>query len=76
MKMSDVVRMALVKGQKKQVDLGNFLGMSSPAAMGNKLARDSWSADDLAKVAAFTGGKLVIQYPDGIEIPVMPEEAE
>lgn len=76
MKMSDVVRMALVKGQKKQIELGNFLGLSSPAAMGNKLARDSWSADDLAKVAAFTGGKLVIRYQDGIEIAVLPEDIE
>lgn len=76
MKISDVVRMALLKGEKTQVELVRFFGMSTPSAMGNKLARGSWSANDLAKVAAFTGGKLIIRYPDGMEIPVVPEDAE
>ena len=74
--ISDVVRMALKKGQKKQVELVQLLGMSSPAAVGNKFAKDSWFANDLAKVAAFTGGKLVIRYQDGTEIAVLPEDAE
>ena len=76
MKISDVVRMALVRGGKNQVELMRFFGMSTPSAMGNKFSRGSWSANDLAKVAAFTGGKLVIRYPDGMEIPVNPEDAE
>lgn len=76
MKISEVVRMALAKDKKKNVDLSRFLGLSSPTVLNNKFVRGSWSADDLAKVAAFTGGKLVIQYPDGIEIPVLPEDAE
>lgn len=76
MKISAVVRMALAKDKKKNVELSRFLGLSSPAVLNNKFVRGSWSADDLAKVAAFTGGKLVIQYPDGMEIPVLPEDAE
>ena len=76
MKISEVVRMALAKGKKKNADLSRFLGLSSPTVLNNKLVRDSWSADDLAKVAAFTGGRLVIQFPDGVDIPVMPEDAE
>ncbi len=76
MKISDVVRMALLKGQKSQVDLVPVFNMSSPQALGNKFSRGSWSANDLAKVAAFTGGKLLIRYPDGQEIQVLPEDAE
>ena len=76
MKVSDVIRMALVKAGKAQVDLMPVFDVSSRQAMNNKFARGSWSADDLAKVAAFTGGKLVIQYPDGFEIPVLPEDVE
>ena len=76
LKITDVVRMALVKGIKTQVDMMPVFGMSSRQAMNNKFSRGSWSANDLAKVAAFTGGKLVIRYPDGLEIPVLPEDAE
>ena len=56
--------------------INRFLGLSSPTVLNNKFVRGSWSADDLAKVAAFTGGRLVIQYPDGIEISVLPEDVE
>ena len=61
MKISDTVRMALAKGNKKNADLSRFLELSSPTVLNNKFVRGSWSADDLAKVAAFTGGRLVIQ---------------
>ncbi len=74
MKISDVVRMALVKSQKTQVDLQKYFNLSSPSALGNKLLRGSWSANDLARVAEFTGGDLIIRYPDGTEIAVRPEE--
>ena len=73
MKISDVVRMALLKGQKSQVDLVPVFNMSSPQALGNKFSRGSWSANDLANVAEFTGGVLNIKYPDGQEILIYPE---
>lgn len=76
MKVSDVIKMALARAGKTQVEMMPVFGISSRQAMNNKFARGSWSADDLAKVAAFTGGKLVIRYPDGFEIPVLPEDVE
>ena len=74
MKISDIVRMALAKSRKSQVDLQRYFNLSSPSAMGNKMIRGSWSANDLARVAKFTGGDLIIRYPDGTEIAVRPEE--
>ena len=76
MKISDAVRMALAKSQRTQTDLVPVFGMSSRQSISNKFAKGSWSANDLAKVAAFTGGKLLIRYPDGQEIQVLPEDAE
>ena len=76
MTISDCVRMALQKGGKQQKELAEAWGITSGQALGVKFNRGSWSANDLAKVAAFTGGKLLIRYPDGQEIQVLPEDTE
>ena len=73
MKISDIVRMALIKGGKTQADLTTQWGYYSRQSMNNKFARGSWSANELANLAEFTGGKLLIRYPDGQEIIVEPE---
>ena len=73
MKISDTIRMALLKGGRSQADLAQRWGFTSRQAMNNKFARGSWSANELSNVAEFTGGKLIIRYPDGQEIPVAPE---
>lgn len=74
MSISDTIRMALIKGGITQVALAQKMGIGSRQAMNNRFARGSWSADDLASIAELTGGKLIIRYPDGQEIPVTPEE--
>ena len=73
MTVSDVVRMALGKANKSKSDLVGVLGVSSPAAVYNKMSKESWSAMDLVKVANFTGGKLMIVYPDGQQLLIQPE---
>ena len=73
MTISDTIRMALQKGGKKQVDLAAEWGIASGKAIGVKFARGSWSANELANVAEFTGGQLAIIYPDGQQIIVFPE---
>jgi hypothetical protein len=73
MTISDTIRMALQKSGKKQVDLAAEWGIPSRAAMNIKFSRGSWSANELANIAEFTGGKLAIIYPDGQQILVIPE---
>ena len=73
MTISDCVRMALQKGGKQQKELGEAWGITSPQALGVKFNRGSWSANDLANVAEFSGGILNIKYPDGQEILIFPE---
>ena len=75
MTISDCVRMALQKGGKQQKELAEAWGITSPQALGVKFNRGSWSVNDLANVAEFTGGVLNIKYPDGQEILIFPESA-
>ena len=73
MSVSTSVRMALAKGNKRQVELAELLGFTRQA-VNLKLAKERWTGAELARVAAFTGGKLAFVYPDGQEILVdLPE---
>lgn len=75
MSISNSVRMALNKAGKKQIDLA-ALYECSKQAMSTKFARESWFGKDLARVAAFTGGKLAFVYPDGQVIYIEPDAPE
>lgn len=73
MSVSTSVRMALAKGNKRQVELAELLGFTRQA-VNLKLAKERWTGAELARVADFTGGKLAFVYPDGQEILVdLPE---
>ena len=74
MTISDCVRMALSKANRKNKDLCAYLGISKTQSLNNKFIRNSWSGDDLVKVADFTGGKLMIAYPDGQQILILSDE--
>ena len=67
--VSQRVKQALAGCGKRQVDMAAYFGVSRQA-MSNKVARDSWSAYDLAKAATFCGGKLAIIMPDGQNIVI------
>ena len=73
--VSQRIKQALIGCGRKQIELAEFFGISRQA-MSNKFNRDSWSADELAKVASFVGGALVIEMPDGQRIIVDPPKAE
>ena len=64
MSVSDKVKGMLALAGKKQIDLASHFGMSKQT-MSNKMARNSWSAKDLAEVADFCGCKLAFVLPDG-----------
>ena len=73
MSITDCVWMALKKSNHNQIDLMKEWGIASRQAISNKFSRGSWSANELANLAEFTGGQLKIVYPDGIEILIRPE---
>lgn len=73
MSVSDKVKGLLALSGKKQIDLAAYFGMSKQV-MSNKMARDSWSAKDLAKVADFVGCKVGFVLPDGQHIFLEPGE--
>ena len=75
MSVSTAVRMALAKGNKKQTELAELLGIQrQPVNL--KLAKERWTGAELARIAAFTGGKLAFIYPDGQQILIEPPAEE
>ena len=71
MSVSTAVRMALAKGNKRQVELAELLGIQrQPVNL--KLAKERWTGAELARIAEFTGGKLAFIYPDGQQILIEP----
>lgn len=75
MSVSNAVRMAIAKKGMSQTSLSKVWGISTQA-INNKFYRDSWSAEDLQRVADITGGRLMFVYPDGQQILILPDEAE
>ena len=75
MSVSTSVRMALAKGNRKQTELAELLGFQRQA-VNLKLAKDRWTGAELARIAAFTGGRLAFIYPDGQEILIEAPEKE
>ena len=66
---TEKVKALLALSDKKQVDLAAAFGMSRQT-MSNKMLRGSWSAADLAKVAAFCGCELAFIMPNGQKITI------
>lgn len=71
MSTSDKVRAVLSCAGKKQIELADYLGMKKQN-LNTKMLRDSWPADDLARVAEFVGGKVGFVMPDGTAIYLDP----
>lgn len=65
MEVSDAVTLALRAAGKKQADLVDILKVGTPQAANKKVREGRWTAEDLIKVAKFTGGKLIFQSPTG-----------
>ena len=72
MSVSETVRMAIAKKGMTQAELAEAWG-STRQGINNKFNRDSWSGDDLMKLARITGGKLALIYPDGQELLFLPD---
>lgn len=57
MAITDKVKSILALSGKKNIELAAYMNMS-PQSLQNKLNRGSFSADDLIKIAIFTGSEL------------------
>lgn len=75
MSISNIVKGLLAIRGIKQIDLASHFGMSKQT-MSNKLARNSWFASDLVKVANFCGCKLAFILPDGQQIVIEDDGSE
>lgn len=64
MSTSDKVKAVLSCCGKKQIELAEYLGMKKQN-LNTKMQRDSWPAEDLARVAEFVGAKVGFFMPDG-----------
>ena len=71
MSTSDKIRAVLSCTGKKQIELAEYLGMRKQN-LNTKMLRDSWPADDLARVAEFVGAKVGFILPDGTTIYLDP----
>lgn len=69
MAISDKIKALLKLSGKKQSDLADYLGMSTPS-LRNKLYRGYFSSDDLIKIAKFTDAKLSFTKSDGVSITI------
>lgn len=61
-----VIRQLLAEFSMTSKELAPLLGMS-PQGLSNKMSRDSFSYDDMAKIADILDCKLVIKTKDGKE---------
>lgn len=75
MSISDKVKGLLALRGKKQLELAEHFDMSKQT-MSNKMARGSWTGDDLARVAEFCGCKLAFILPDGQQILISSDNEE
>ena len=78
MSASEKVKAVLSCSGKKQIELAEYFGMRKQN-LSTKMQRGSWSAEDLARVAEFVGGRVGFILPNGTTIlldsPKKKEEA-
>lgn len=70
MKVSDTIRVLLIKCGKKQLDLVKPLGMKSAASLNNKFSYDRWDAKDLVRVADAVGCQVGFKTKSGEWLPL------
>ena len=74
--ISSKIKMLLGFYGRKQIELMDCLNMGSKQSINNKMARDSWSAQELATVAEYLGCKVGFILPDGSFIYLDAPEKE
>lgn len=67
MSITDKVKAAMTMKGKKNGELAEYLGITSQS-LSNKFNRGSFSAEDLIKIAEFTGSKLLLEFDNNNKI--------
>ncbi len=70
--VSDAIRKAMKKAKLSQTRLGEIWD-TTPQVINNKMRLQRWTAEELAQVAGYTGGKLMFVFPDGEQIEIEPQ---
>lgn len=65
--VTDKIKALLAMSGKKQIDLAKEFGLT-PQSMNNKMSLNRYNAEDLIKIAQFTGCKIGFLLPDGQHI--------
>ncbi len=73
MSVSDKIKAAINLSGKSKTELANYLGMSIQS-LSNKLSRGSFSAEDLIKIADFTGSTLLFEFEENQRIKLLKED--
>ncbi len=73
MSVTDKVRAALNLSGKSNTELAAYLGISTQS-LSNKLSRGSFSAEDLIKIADFTGSTLLFEFEENQKIKLLKED--
>ena len=71
--VNDKVRAILALAGKRNIDLAELYGVSKQS-MNNKMTNNRFSADDLIRIAEFTGCRVAFVLPDGQHIFLEPED--
>ena len=72
--ITDKVKALLALSDKKNIDLARHFNMT-PQTMSNKMMLNRYTADELIKIAEFTGCRVAFVLPDGQHIFLEPEDA-
>ncbi|MFG6366857.1 MAG: helix-turn-helix domain containing protein [Lachnospiraceae bacterium] len=73
MSITDKVRAAINLSGKSKTELAEYLNMSNQS-LSNKLSRGSFSAEDLIKIADFTGSTLLFEFEENQKIKLLKED--
>lgn len=65
--VTDKIKALLLITGKKQIELANEFGLTAQS-MSNKMTLNRYNADDLIRIAEFTGSKIGFLLPNGEHI--------
>ena len=73
MSITDKVQAAIILSGKSKAELAKYLGISRQS-LSNKFSRGSFSAEDLIKIADFTGSTLLFEFEESQKIKLLKED--
>ncbi len=73
MSVTDKIRATINLSGKSKAELAAYLNISNQS-LSNKLSRGSFSAEDLIKIADFTGSTLLFEFKEDQKIKLLKED--